>query len=473
MKKISLIFISAISTISVYTSCNKWLDVQPNSQIRDSELFETEQGFKEALAGVYTILGNQSLYGGQLTYQMMGVLSKEWSNYSGLNYDDMANYDYVATLPQQYIENVWSNMYQAVSNTNNILAKIDQYPVFRGDNYAIIKGEALALRAFIHFDLLRCFGANYMVSPNQPAIPYVTRYTSKQTNQSTVSETITQILDDLIEAKKLLEKDPIFTGRVVTQLDDNGYLINRQVHLNYYAVEGLLARIYLYIGQYDNAYASAKSVIDGNKFSFTTQANASSQTDLVGASEHLFALNIFDLAQRSQMFLEYGTDGIKFNLTQTQRLNYFDNDTDDYRYLYLFEGGAGADANNRYLLKYSESTSDDIYYQSKMPIIKLAEMYYILAEYANHTQTDALPYFNAVRRARGISELSTAPVDFRAFMTTEFRKEFIGEGQFFYYYKRLNQQAILNGSHDMVAEKAYIFPLPDSEYEAANRVSNR
>ena len=36
------------------SSCNDWLDVQPRSQVEDTELFVTESGFKEALAGVYS-----------------------------------------------------------------------------------------------------------------------------------------------------------------------------------------------------------------------------------------------------------------------------------------------------------------------------------------------------------------------------------------------------------------------------------
>ena len=34
------------------SACNSWLDVQPRSQVEDTELFETESGYKEALAGV-------------------------------------------------------------------------------------------------------------------------------------------------------------------------------------------------------------------------------------------------------------------------------------------------------------------------------------------------------------------------------------------------------------------------------------
>lgn len=470
MKKISLIFLLAALVLGA-SSCKKWLDVLPNSQIKESELFRSEAGFKEALAGTYTILTNQALYGKELTYGMMGVLSQEWAG-KPTAYDDDGNYNYTAALSQTRIDNLWSNMYEAVSNANNILENIEEYKVFTGDNYRIIKGEALALRAFMHFDLLRCFGAAYTVNPSQPAIPYVTRYTAQQTQQSTVQEVAKKILDDLLAAKELLKVDPIYTGRQVTEFEDNGYLMNRQLHLNYYAVEGLLARLYLYMGDYEKARASATAVVNSGKFSFTPQADLISGEDLCGATEHLFALQVNNLSQYSINFLsQEGTQ--VFSLTSAAHLSYYENNTDDYRYLYLFQNGTGANADRRYLLKFAESTATEAYYQNKTALLKLAEMYYILAECDQHDNLDVLDELNPVRKARGLAELTIAPADFRAFMTSEFRKEFIGEGQFFFYYKRLNQASIQGSDKNLVGLKAYIFPLPASEYEAANRVDNR
>jgi len=470
MKKINTTF-AIIFTAMLFTSCSKWLDVQPNSQIKDSELFKDESGFKDALAGVYTILTDQTLYGKELTYGMMGVLSHEWVTYPTA-YDDDGNYNYIGTLSQNRIEGVWSNMYKALSNTNNILGNIDSKKVFKGDNYNIIKGEALALRGFIHFDLLRCFGTSYTINSSQYAIPYVTKYTAQQTSQYKVDEVVSKILEDLLAAKELLKVDPIFTGKKVTEFDDNGYLINRQLHLNYYAVEGLLARIYLYMGDYAKARESAQAVINSGKFSFSTQANYINGTDLSGAPEHLFALQITNLNQYAIDYLsEEGT--AVFSLNSATLLSYYENNTDDYRYLYLFENGTSINVDKRYVLKYSESASTEDYYQKKMPLLKLAEIYYILAECDYHDGTDVLKDFNPVRKARGVAQMTTAPADFRSVMTNEYRKEFIGEGQLFYYYKRWNMASIRGSDKDLVGLKAYIFPLPASEYEAANRVTNR
>lgn len=470
-------FLTAILVISLNSSCEKWFDVQPKSQIKSDILFETEAGFKEALAGVYTILTDQALYGKELTYGMMGVLSHEWDSYSS-QYADDASYNYTATQFRNRTEAVWSNMYKAISNTNMILENIDKNNVFTGDNKSIIKGEALALRAFIHFDLLRCFGLSYAVNANQAAIPYVTLYTSKQTKQYTVDEVVKLIIEDLIAAQALLKVDPLYTGKTVAEYDDNGYLINRQLHLNYFAVEALLARVYLFKGDYVNARIYAQNVVNANKFTFTTQQEFIDETNLSGVTEHIFALQINKLHQYAIDYLSQEGEGPIYSLTDAMRKSYYESNSVDYRYLYLFKAGLNADANKQYILKFSEpetsttSKVDPQYYKDKMPLIKISEMYFILAECDNHDGLTPLNNLNAVVRARGVESINSFS-DFRTLMTSEFRKEFLAEGQLFYYYKRTNQQNIQNSETNLVATKSYTFPIPDAEYEAGTRTTNK
>lgn len=471
------IYITLAAGLLLTTSCEKWLDVEPKSQVKAKELFETEDGFKEALAGVYTILTDKALYGREMTYGMMGVLSHEWTSFS-TSYKDDGDYNYMSTLTRNRVDGIWGNMYKAISNTNMILENIDEKNVFKEQNKAIIKGEALALRAFIHFDLLRCFGVNFATNPTQRAIPYVEKYTSKQTKQYTVAEIVDKVIADLQQAKELLKSDPIFTGKTVTEFEDRGYLMNRQLHLNYYAVEALLARVYLHKGDYANANTAAQNVIQASKFSFSTQKNIADKADLSGAPEHIFALQINTLHQDAITHLTQSGDGPIFSVGTTVAESYFGAQfSNDYRFLYLLNDGTGANATQKYTLKYSEpsvptSITNPEYYREKMPMIKLSEMYFIQAECANQTGTDVLPYINPVLAARGISTL-TSFTDFRSLMTNEFRKEFLAEGQLFFYYKRINQERIQNYSENLVTNKSYTFPIPDTEYEFADRLPNK
>lgn len=475
MEKTGKMRITVMTWVMIFCcSCSDWLDVEPKSQVKDKEMFSSEAGFKEVLAGVYTLLTDDALYAKELRFGMMGVLAQEWDYYSSANYQEDALYNYGAAYPEGRIDAIWSKMYNAIANVNTLLESIDEKKsVFTGINYDIIKGEALALRAFMHFDLLRCFGASWEVGSDRPAIPYVVAYTSLQSKQLTVAGVIGKIQEDLKAAAGYLLADPIYTGTTITEMNDNGYLMNRQLHLNYYAVKALQARVYLYIKEYTEAARCAQEVIDAKVVHWSTQSNMMKGADYTGAPEQLWGLDVVNLSTIADNNFTSLAGSNVFSLKEATLMSYYENNTDDYRYLYLWVNGDDANADSRYLTKYYKPDHDSLYYHNKMSMIKLAEMYYIQAECQYQAGKSVLPALNAVREARGVTTLQTEPVNFYETLTTEFRKEFVGEGQLFFFYKRRNAEKIYGTDLNLVDEKAYVFPLPQSEYEAADRENNR
>ena len=110
------------------------------------DLFSTEAGFKDALAGVYTAMTKSSLYGREMTYGIVDVVAQQWGSI-GTNhrYANALKYEYEATNTKPIIDTLWSGLYNAIANANSVLAYIDKSSViFTGDNKQIIKGEALA-----------------------------------------------------------------------------------------------------------------------------------------------------------------------------------------------------------------------------------------------------------------------------------------------------------------------------------------
>ena len=453
-------------------SCNKWLDVQPQSQVRDTDLFSTESGFKEALAGVYSSLTYEPLYGREMTLGLMGVLGYEWDSQSTA-YDVDKIYQYQSNqISLNRIDAIWNGLYNSIANNNKLLDAIDaQKGVFSGDNYAIIKGEALALRAFIHFDLLRTFGASYEENPQKIAIPYYKKSGKEIAPQLKVDEVINLALADLNDAAELLKTDPILIGKTVTSIDDNGYLMNRQVHLNYYAVKGLLARIYLYKKDYVKALENANVVINANKFPWVLSNNINS--DITFSTEHLFALNVVRLQTiYENSFTSIGSPNI-FSLTETTKKEYYE--STDYRYLswYGFDNSA-----NHIFIKYMQSTVANtlVAYKNKLPLLKLAEMYFIAAEALKGTNiTAAAAMINEVRLHRGLPATPIDAANFDATLQHEFRKEVIGEGQLFFFHKRKNTTSIPRSAGlNIVTLKGYKLPIPLSEFSnSPGRVDNR
>lgn len=461
----------------VMASCNEWLDVQPRSQVEDTELFSSERGFKEALAGVYSSMLSNNTYAKELTYGFIGVLGQEWDYYYSSQYSDVATYNYDAAYPTGFIRGIWTTNYTGIANANHLLANIDaKAGLFAKDNYEVIKGEALALRAFLHFDLLRCFGVSYSVNPNQPSIPYSSSLSYGVAPQLSVSEATEAVLKDVLDAEALLKgHDPIATGRTITEVEDNGYLYNRQLHLNYYAVKGLEARVRMWKGDYEGASKAADEVIQSGAFTWATVGNLQAGYDRCLADEHLFALN--NLTLTSDVADNYFSDGSPYSyaVTRERLLDYFDNATQDYRYTFLFKSGSSTHANNRYVTKYDEPSNGAEFYSNKMPLIRLAEIYLIKCEtlYRLGNTDEALAVLNQVRNARNLPALGEMPADFFTELLHEYRRELLGEGQLFFLYKRLNSPVILYSDADAVADKVYTFPLPITETESAHREDNK
>ena len=74
MKKIyTIIFASCLAAISL-SSCSDWLDVRPADEIKEEYLFETGNGYRTALNGIYRKLATFDLYGSNLSWGLIGSL---------------------------------------------------------------------------------------------------------------------------------------------------------------------------------------------------------------------------------------------------------------------------------------------------------------------------------------------------------------------------------------------------------------
>ena len=100
--------------------------------------------------------------------------------------------------------------------------------------------------------------------------------------------------------------------------------------------------------------------------------------------------------------------------------------------------------------------------QNTVVLIRLSEMYYILAECAE-TPEEASNYLNSVREVRGIDPVSCTSQTVQSEIEKEYRKEFYGEGQVFFYYKRLGRPTFVNCPLQNLTESNYMFSWPENE----------
>lgn len=500
MNKITTIIL--ISGALALGSCKKWLDVKPLGQTTKDDLFETQKGFRDALTGAYIDLKSDDVYGRSMTWTTIEYLALNWDNPG--NYADIAaliNANYADARVKTMIENIYAREYKVIADVNSVLERIDgKKTIFLDDNYALIKGEALALRAFAHFDVLRMFGT----MPNNPGadriLPYVTAVSKEIVSLSTFDDFARQVLADLDAAElllkevdpitqfSLLELNPVLNSGAIPPVSDDYYMY-RQVRMNYYAVLALKARVYNYLVPRDaanrtNASRYAQMVVDakdhfGNPTFRLGQLSDVQAGNASFPSEHIAAVSIFDLQTRAKELDEAG------NLARSDF-----NIQDGYYYLNnLFpvsERVADARWVNLWSYKSSQGQTSfvklrkfvqkDLDPTNQIPLLRLSEMYLILTECAQN-KADAESYYSFYCNKKGIPfvngfNAASWEVDRKNKMIREYVREFYAEGQTFFTYKRYNVTTLpasWTAAYYNATPVRYIVPKPDREINYHNK----
>jgi starch-binding outer membrane protein, SusD/RagB family len=442
-------------TMFLLAGCNKFLDSPSSMMIKQEEIFSTEQGFTEALNGVYLQMGSPALYGRELSFGLLSILGRSYDTtilpQAGSLYYQGARYNYGDPAVKAAINTIWDSSYQCIANLNNLLGQIDsKKDVFTGDNYNQVKGEALALRGFLHFDLLRMFGpASAHSNTSAPGIPYVQKLSPIAESTGNTGAVLDACVADLNAAKGLMT-----------------VAAKRQGHLDYWAIRALLARIYMYKGDYTNAQGMALEVIGSKQYPL-----AVSNTDVMFTTEHVFTLYVYlsNLGNYTRGFFNTPAPMGLLPVNQNQ----------------LYATGAGSAADWRRASAFLDPATNQptnpsnpnavvmpkkfaISSNNAMPLIRLTEMYYIAAEcaLASNNLARATELLDTVRVHRNLPAYTMAalPADSIAAETErEYRKEMLGEGQLFFYYKRKSKpfDQLPFTKVPVVANATYVFPKPE------------
>lgn len=479
MKKKIQILICCVSLM--FGGCNSWLDVKPYDQISEDELMKSEEGFQKLLNGIYIELNSDELYGRSLTVEMLEMMGGAYKvDINNVNtwgdYIDLANYKYTTSVWRERFDNIWNKAYALILNCNKILDNLDsRKDLFTGDNYNIVRGEVLALRAMLHFDMLRLFGP-VAASFEDAWIPYYTTETVKVGELLSATKVIELVLIDLKNAAEALKNDPVITeGTQMSGATDgkSGFLRYRALRLNYYAVQGLMARVHLYAGNKPMAFACADEVIkaaESGIFPFVKQMDVvGNNQDRIFSSEVLFALtnvnrgllfkNNYDPARVP--YAVFTMDAALLSLIYPTGI-----EQRDYRYIANWKSAAVGGTSGMYFYKYADMDPVSLIQNTMIPMLRLGEMYLIAAESQSDDLAAGLSYINDLRSHRGLQ--APLPKLDENSLSFEYIGELYGEGQLFYYYKRRFTTIINSVKNKKPAGRAasaevFTVPLPDSE----------
>lgn len=239
-KKILVVILAAAFTLS---SCNDWLDVEPDDELIKERFWQKTSDVDAALAATYNAMRDASLQS-----LILGECRADLINFSGAN---VSNYEQIAASnisPNNDAVN-WRHYYSAINLANTLMHY--NKVVFEKDNTFTQKmldgvdAEALFIRSLAYFYLVRLWKDVPLVLE-----PSISDTTNLYIGKSSEKEVIQQIINDLTKAK-----DMAYT----TEYRGTNYFYGRA---NKYSIMALLADVYLWDEQYQKSVDYCDSIIN-------------------------------------------------------------------------------------------------------------------------------------------------------------------------------------------------------------------
>lgn len=476
MKKITK-YIALSTALALFTSCNDFLDVQPKGQLTDDEMFTDLTGYEDAMFGIYGKLATSNLYGENLSWGLVDKLGQQFGYDNTLDVSYHINrYQYANQEVRNVIDAVWTNMYNNIANVNNVLKHIDDISIGAQERQ-MIKGEALGLRAFMHFDLARLYCTDYRRSDASTlGLPYAKEFNLSNRPRYTLQSTFKLILKDLDEADSLLVNDNNVTYDNTLQRD---YTKGRTILFNKYAVKATKARVYYAMGKYTEAAKYAREVINATQnFTLNTSTSLDSVMRFPASKEMIFGVYAADRSAtiRTAFLRSTGLGSFVEGRRDTRSLyetDLFTALSSDLRFTSFFrENTSGATSSFSFIRLIQNDAEATRGVLKGFVLISLPELYYILSESLyDSNQTEAINLLNQVRKSRGLTNVEATKVSTRELfeqeMMRERMREFPGMGQTFYALKHYNRSFTDFRNIDTYQPSDAIFnlPWPDRERE--------
>jgi len=251
MKNLLITILALIIATSLWSSCKKFVEVgQPKNQLTTEEVFADSTDASAAILGNYIMMSS--------TY--LGLCSGASTLYPALSADELYQTSNNTTNSQFYADNVqtdngtingfWGAGYKYIYAMNACIAGVNTSSGITVAAKRQITAEAKFVRAFVYFNLYNLFGS----------VPLVTT-TDYQVNsvapRASVTQLFTQIISDLQAAE--------------AGLGTNTGTNDRPCALT---AAALLAKVYLYNGQYAQATVEATKVISSGNYSLQQNLNS-------------------------------------------------------------------------------------------------------------------------------------------------------------------------------------------------------
>jgi hypothetical protein len=466
--------------------CSDFLNKVPQGNLTQQDFPVTADQALLATNAIYNNLRNWYFsFGG---YPILDIMSDDATKGSNPQ-DQAANLNpynnFTITPTQDGLDRWWSALFQGVKYANVVIEKV---PVINMDENLKNKyvGEAKFLRALFYFDLVRAWGGMPIITSTTPDL---------KVPRSTKEETYQFIIDDLLFAVDNLP------DKTSLQPADFG-------HATRQAAQALLAKVYLFQGDFVNAAQYATDVINSQMFSLDPDFGHTFSVDGQFNSESVFEVGALGLDGFENGGNQYGnTQGVRgspnkgwgFNRPSVDLINSFEPGDPRKEATIIFLGevidgvtilGDGSTPDITYadppyntIVAESECYSQKVWtptssnaegWGCNRRLIRYADVLLMAAEALNENgnPTQALIYLNEIRaRARGgdntilpdITE--TDKTVLRNLILHERRSELAMESERFWDLVRTGKAVEVLGPLGFVAGKDELLPIPQTQID--------
>ena len=351
----------------------------------------------------------------------------------------------------------WDEAYEVIASANLVIGTdINELEGPAGTELDMalanhIQGQAYALRALAHFDLLRFFGQQH--TGGNLGVPYVTEFLGEDQlpARATIEENLTSIYADLDKAYELMNTE-FFDATKET--------------MSKFAAPALKSRVALYAGDWEIAKNAAKLVIDSGKYSIVPAENFEQSFALDGSVNDIFELAISQTDNPGINGLEYIYRGQSYgDISVTEEAFNMYESPDDVRTQILgTEELSSLGLQLRNMGKFPDRDANTPVLRYEEVVLNYGEALLRLGE------GDPLMWLNMVPEHRDANLYEEATV---ANFLEERREEFLFEGMYYWDLLRLGNDIVRTGDTPInipYGDFRLAYPIPFAELDANSNI---
>ena len=268
MKKFLIYLGTAATALVGLSGCEGFLTREPQLQQSTEITLSTYSGLNDATHGAYYYIASTGWYG------QSWVIDAEMRSGNGMKSNFKNSNRCAQAYNWNYTEDatsgMWSTAYVTIAMANNVIDNLEgkETDEVTTQDLNNLKAECLFIRAFAHFCNVLTYGQpyTYCVANDQESlgVPYVYHTDPNgKPKRETVISNYQNIVADLLEAERLI--DPEYSATSVRPS-----LADELAAVNISTIQALLSRVYLYMGEWQNAADYATKVIESGKYEMWT-----------------------------------------------------------------------------------------------------------------------------------------------------------------------------------------------------------